>query len=219
MSDRLLDSEQIMQLRREYAKHDLDEKNIAKDPIVQFEKWFKSAVDERLTDANAMTLSTVGENGRPSSRIVLLKDFNTDGFVFFTNYESLKGKEIAVNPFVSLNFYWSAFERQVRIDGKAERISQKDSEEYFHSRPFDSQIGALASHQSEEIPDREYLERIFNELKEKYRNSVVPKPESWGGYRVLPDRFEFWQGRTSRLHDRIVYIREGAKWKIKRIAP
>ncbi len=219
MADRLLDSEQIMQLRREYAKRGLDEKELEQDPVKQFEKWFKAAVDEGLTDPNAMTLSTVSGNGKPSGRIVLLKDFDAEGFVFFTNYDSQKGQEIARNSFVSMVFYWSAMERQVRIEGKAQKISEKDSEEYFHSRPFESQIGALASKQSKEIPNREYLEKLFNDLKELYEGSIVPKPESWGGYRVEPDRFEFWQGRTGRLHDRIVYNLEGNHWKMSRLSP
>ncbi len=172
-----------------------------------------------LTDPNAMTLSTVNGNGRPSGRIVLLKDFDTEGFVFFTNYDSQKGQEITRNPNVSMVFYWSAMERQVRIEGKAQKISEKDSEDYFHSRPFESQIGALASHQSKEIPGREYLEKLFNDLKKQYEGSVVPKPERWGGYRVQPDRYEFWQGRTGRLHDRIVYKLEDGHWKMSRLSP
>lgn len=219
MTKRSLDSEHIMQMRREYTRWGLRENDMFEDPIQQFEKWFKTAIDEGFTDPNAMVLATVNSDNRPSARIVLLKDFDAHGFVFYTNYDSRKGMELADNPYTASVFYWAELERQVRIEGRVVKVSQKESEEYFHSRPFDSQIGAWASHQSQEIDSREELEKRYDELNQAYENKEVPLPDFWGGYRIIPDQIEFWQGRTKRLHDRIVYYHKKEGWEMKRLAP
>lgn len=219
MTNRSIDSEHIMQIRREYTRAGLLEKDMSDDPIQQFDKWFKIAVEEKFTDPNAMTLATANAQNRPSARIVLLKDFDSRGFVFYTNYGSRKGSDIEENPYVAAVFYWAELERQVRIEGSVKKVSIKESEEYFHSRPFDSQIGAWASHQSEEISGREELEMRYKELNEAYYNKEVPLPEFWGGYRIVPDQIEFWQGRPRRLHDRVVYFKKDDKWEMIRLAP
>jgi len=214
-----MNKEQLQKLREDYSKHSLDESDVNSDPIIQFESWMKEAMNAEVPEPNAMTLSTVDANNKPHSRVVLLKGIEEGDFVFYTNWQSEKGSEIEQNPNTALCFLWLELERQVRIEGIAEKLSQEESEEYFKKRPYKSQIGALASNQSSVVPNREFLEKRFEELEEKYTEGDVPKPESWGGYRVKPEVLEFWQGRRSRLHDRIKYEKVGNKWDIKRLSP
>ncbi len=210
----------IADLRNNYASASLDVKDVDKNPIVQFEKWFGEALKAQLPEPNAMTLSTVSAEGRPTARIVLLKGITKNDLLFYTNYESRKGKELARHPFVALTFFWMGLERQVRIEGSVSKLDIKNSTEYFHSRPRESQIGAWASPQSETIPDRSALEKKARDFTEKFAGQEVPLPPHWGGYQVTPDRIEFWQGRPSRLHDRILYTRAtNDNWKISRLAP
>jgi pyridoxamine 5'-phosphate oxidase len=209
-----IENDKIANLRREWSSRKLDETNVNSNPIGQFSEWMQEAIDADLLDVNAMTLATADKNGVPSARIVLLKSIDKKGLVFFTNYESNKGKDLAENPKASVVFFWKELERQVRVTGTVERILKKESEEYFKSRPYESQISAWASNQSSEVKNRK-----FAELKNKYPVKKVPLPDFWGGYRINPDRFEFWQGRPNRLHDRIAYIKERGKWKIVRLAP
>lgn len=210
--------ETIARIRREYSKDKINQKNISNDPIKQFEVWFKKAVDTEFIDPNAMILSTATPDGKPSSRVVLIKQANEKGFYFFTNYESRKGKELAENPNASLLFYWDKLDRQVRIEGRVEKISFEESEEYFKSRPYKSKIGAWASRQSEVLPSRFKLLRKAAELMVKYPKNV-PLPDFWGGYCLVPETIEFWQGRENRLHDRIVYHRTDTGWDFKRLYP
>lgn len=214
-----MNKEKLQRLREDYSKHSLDETDVSSDPIEQFELWMKEAMKAEVPEPNAMTLSTVDINNKPHSRVVLLKGIENDEFVFYTNQQSDKGEEIEQNSNVALCFLWLELERQVRIEGTAEKLSQEESEEYFKIRPYKSQIGALASNQSSVVPNREFLEKRFEELEGKYSEGNVPKPESWGGYRIKPDMLEFWQGRRSRLHDRIKFERVGNKWDIKRLSP
>lgn len=212
--------ETIENLRQEYRSASLSEKDVAADPISQFAKWFAEALDGGLYEPNAMTLATATHDGKPSARILLLKGFDKVGFTFYTNYLSRKGKEIAKNPSASMVFFWAELERQVRIEGTIEKISKEESEKYFQSRPKESQLGAIASQQSQEISGREGLENTWKELAEKYADKDVPKPAYWGGYILKPQIVEFWQGRLGRLHDRIVYKRSDKNtWKIVRLAP
>jgi pyridoxamine 5'-phosphate oxidase len=210
----------IGDLRREYASRALVESEAFDDPLRQFEQWFDEAVRASLIEVNAMTLATASPGGEPSARIVLLKAFDARGFVFFTNYESAKGRDLDANPRASLLFYWAELERQIRITGSVSRVSTAESEDYFHSRPFESQVGAWASDQSRVLPDRATLETRQKELLETHTGREVPLPPHWGGYRVSPERIEFWQGRTSRLHDRLVYTKaQGGTWSRVRLAP
>jgi pyridoxamine 5'-phosphate oxidase len=198
----------------------LDEKLIDPDPIKQFQKWFSDAQNAGLPLPEAMSLATVSVDGNPTSRMVLLKKVDQEGFVFFTNYTSAKGRELEGNPNVALLFFWPQLERQVRVEGHVSKTSIEESSEYFETRPRESQIGAWVSPQSQEISGREELERRQAELEEIYRNRDVPLPEHWGGYRVTPERIEFWKGRIGRLHDRILYERQtDSTWSIKRLAP
>ncbi len=207
-------------LRKEYRKNSLDASTVAGSPIVQFEQWFEEAVKSEVPEPNAMNLATVSPSGRPSSRIVLLKGIENGCFLFFTNYESQKGKELRENPACALTFFWPQLERQVRVEGIAQLSGEESSTSYFESRPRESQIGAWASPQSAVIASREILEERAKEITKRFHGkSVLPKPKQWGGFQVEPFMIEFWQGRESRLHDRIVYTKAGAEWKINRLAP
>ncbi len=215
-----MDQEKIENLRTDYSGTPLLENNTKADPIKQFEKWFEEAREADVPEQNAMTLATATSDGRPSARIVLLKGFSDEGFVFYTNYLSRKGKEIGKNPLGALTFFWPSMERQIRIEGTLEKVSREQSEKYFHSRPKNSQIGAIASPQSQEIDGRDGLEKKWNELEAEYEGKDVPKPSFWGGYILKPRMIEFWQGRPSRLHDRILYKKTDNKnWKKVRLAP
>jgi pyridoxamine 5'-phosphate oxidase len=215
-----MNQENLQNMREDYTAAALSENSVKADPIKQFGVWFDEALAVEVPERNAMTLATATHDGRPSARIVLLKGYNENGFVFYTNYLSRKGKEINKNPLGALTFFWPSMERQVRIEGVIEKISKEESDKYFHSRPKDSQIGAVASPQSQEIPDRESLEKKWAELAAQYEDKEVPKPSFWGGYVLKPRLIEFWQGRPSRLHDRIVYKKTDNKsWKKVRLAP
>lgn len=208
-------------LRKSYEKDSLNEGNVHSDPMELFESWFSDAVDHPgVEEANAMSLATVGTDGFPKTRIVLLKQFSYEGFQFFTNYESEKGRSIAANPGVCLSFFWPALERQIIITGEAQPISAEESDRYFHSRPRGSRLGAVASDQSSVIPSREYLETKISELETHYEGEEIPRPAHWGGYQVAPREFEFWQGRMNRLHDRIRYrTNQESQWIIERLSP
>ena len=206
--------------RKSYEKGELLENDLPKDPLELFQSWFHLADDSAsVEEANAMSISTVGKDLSPKTRVVLLKSYSREGFIFFTNYESRKGKDLKENPKCCLSFFWPSLEKQVIIQGEASRLSQEESKEYFHSRPRGSQLGAKASDQSSVIPSRDYLEEKLSQLEEEYKDQEVPKPEHWGGYLVKPSIFEFWQGRQSRLHDRIQFSKVENEWKIERLAP
>ncbi len=209
----------LQAIRREYLTGGLHREQLLSDPIAQFSRWMEQAIAMDLGDPTAMVLATADASGQPSQRIVLLKDVDERGFVFYTNYASQKAREIAVNAAVSLHFPWHAVERQVIVAGHAEKVSIEQSLAYFQSRPRDSQLAAWASAQSRPLQDREELMRTYHELEQRYADSTIPRPEDWGGYRVIPQRVEFWQGGTRRLHDRFVYIRQPQGWKIERLAP
>jgi pyridoxamine 5'-phosphate oxidase len=208
----------LANLRRDYASESLSERDVHPDPVKQFEKWFEQALRAGMIEPNAMTLATSTPDGRPSARMVLLKGVDANGFVFFTDYRSRKGAELSANPHVSLCFWWDALQRQVRVTGAAARVSREESEAYFRTRPHGSRIGAWASHQSAPLESRAPLEREVERLKVAYPDDV-PLPPHWGGYRVTPESIEFWQGRPSRLHDRIVYTAERGQWTIGRLSP
>jgi pyridoxamine 5'-phosphate oxidase len=209
----------IADIRREYMGKPLSKKDVSTNPFEQFNRWFDEALYANLEDPTAMTLATASKDGRVSSRIVLLKGVEENEFVFYTNYNSLKGRQLEENPQGSLTFYWPGLIRQIRIEGRIEKLPGKTSDEYFNSRPRDSQISAMASAQSSEIPDRKSLEEKTEALRKKYEGKKVPRPEFWGGYALKPGRIEFWQGRENRLHDRIEYLREENRWQIRRLAP
>ena len=213
-------SKDLQDYRQSYEKSELLESSISSDPFELFEQWFNETEAEGGSgEVNAMTMSTIGLDGFPKSRVVLLKSYSADGFVFYTNFNSEKGKAIAQNPHVCLSFFWPSTERQVIIKGLVEKVDEKTATKYYHSRPRGSQLGAWASPQSTEIASREVLENNLAEVKEKYEGQQVPKPSHWGGYIVKPVSIEFWQGRQNRLHDRIAYLKEDAKWNSKRLAP
>jgi len=210
----------LADLRKDYSLAGLDEKNLARDPFRQFEKWFEEAGAAKLQEPNAMVLSTTGRDGRPSSRVVLLKGLDGRGFVFYTNYESRKGREMELNPRACLLFPWFALERQVIVEGTVTKVTREESESYFHSRPALSQLAAWASQQSSVVPSRSVLEENLKGLEKKYAGQVVPLPANWGGYRLAPETVEFWQGRRSRLHDRLRYGRaKDGGWTVERLAP
>jgi pyridoxamine 5'-phosphate oxidase len=206
-------------IRKDYRLGELHESDVAADPVEQFRRWFTDAEQAKIPEPTAMTLATADHAGVPSARIVLLKGFDARGFVFYTNRKSHKGRELAANPRASLVFFWQELERQVRISGTVEQLSFEQSEPYFHSRPLASQIGAWVSQQSDVISSREQLEALNSELTRKFAGQTVPMPPHWGGYRVIPTEMEFWQGRSSRLHDRLRYRKAGGGWKIERLAP
>lgn len=211
----------IEQLRKDYSAHTLDIEEVRPDPVEQFQVWFDEALNAEVPEPNAMTLSTATTNGAPSARIVLLKGVKDGNFLFYTNYNSRKGQELRANPRAALTFLWHELQRQVRIEGRVEVLSAEESTRYFQARPKGSQIGAWASPQSTQIESREILEGRVEQLEEDFKGAeVLPRPEHWGGYRVVPHRIEFWQGRSSRLHDRIEYtLSEDGKWSVVRLAP
>ncbi|MFD2936587.1 pyridoxamine 5'-phosphate oxidase [Spirosoma flavum] len=209
----------ISDLRNEYTLNGLDAVDVLPDPIAQFQLWFDAALKANVPEPNAMHISTVTTEGRPDGRIVLLKDVSNTGFVFYTNYESRKGRELTEHPFATLTFFYSELERQIRIEGHVEKVSADESDEYFNSRPRGSQIGAWVSHQSLVIDSRDVMENRQRELEAQFAGQPVPRPPYWGGFRVVPDAVEFWQGRPSRLHDRIRYRKEAENWLIERLSP
>lgn len=213
------DFQSLNKLRKEYFLKELTESGVSSNPFDQFEIWFKEILKSDLKEPNAMIVATSTKDGIPSVRTVLLKEFDESGFVFYTNYKSEKGKELLENPNAALLFYWGFLERQIRITGTVEKVSREKSAEYFHSRPRESQIGAWASNQSQIIEGRDYLQNKFREIKSEFEEKEIPLPEYWGGFKVVPEKFEFWQGRESRLHDRICYLKENNTWKIVRLAP
>jgi pyridoxamine 5'-phosphate oxidase len=208
----------IADIRKDYKVASLSESDVAPSPFTQFDNWLKEAIAAQLPEPNAMTLATAATDGRPSTRVVLIKGVDERGPVWFTNYQSRKGRELAGNPFAALQFHWVELERVVRIEGRVEKVSDAESDAYFNSRPLDSRIGAWASPQSETISGRAVLVARAAEYAAKFLLRP-PRPPHWGGYRLLPDRFEFWQGRPSRLHDRIVYRLADGAWRIERLAP
>jgi pyridoxamine 5'-phosphate oxidase len=206
-------------LRREYTRAGLTESDADTDPIAQFRRWFGEALAADLHEPNAMILATATPDGRPSARVVLLKGFDERGFVFYTNYEGRKGAELEGNPYCALVFYWAELERQVRVEGHARRVTEKEADEYFRSRPRGSQLGARVSEQSRPVGGREALEEKLRWLEAEYEGREVPRPQFWGGYRVEPDSIEFWQGRENRLHDRLLYRLSDGKWGRERLQP
>ena len=206
--------------RYEHIGKGLRRSDLNPDPIKQFANWFTTAIETGIRDVNAMSLATAGQDAKPSVRIVLLKSFDEDGFVFFTNYESEKGKQLEANPYAALGFYWIELDRQIRISGKVDKTSRKESQTYFHSRPVGSQLSAWASRQSAVLDGRRVLDARMEEMNERFADKRVPLPPHWGGYRLKPDNMEFWQGRSNRLHDRFRYTRQSdGSWLIERLAP
>ncbi|GAB3642511.1 pyridoxamine 5'-phosphate oxidase [Spirosoma arcticum] len=209
----------ISDLRKEYALNGLDKADVLSDPIAQFQVWFEAALGAGVPEPNAMHVSTITADNRPDGRIVLLKDVSDAGFVFYTNYESRKGRQLTERPFAALTFFYPELERQIRIEGRVEKVSTDESDAYFNSRPRGSQIGAWVSQQSSLVESREVLENRQRELESQFEGQPVPRPPHWGGFRVVPDMLEFWQGRPSRLHDRIRYRKEGQNWVVERLSP
>ena len=211
-----MSSKDLSNHRRNYVKHELTEEKISPNPYEQFGWWFEDVTNAEMVEPNAMVLATASKSGKPSARMVLLKSFDENGFIFYTNYHSRKGKDIEENNQGALLFYWDVLERQVRIEGAIEKVAVHLSDQYFSNRPYESRLSAIVSEQSEEIPNRQILE---DKLEEVRNSGVVQRPEHWGGYVLKASYFEFWQGRASRLHDRIVYVLENGAWRIKRLAP
>lgn len=209
----------LADIRSEYNKGFLSREQLNDDPIVQFKHWLEEAVESNCLNPTALTLATVDARQRPSNRIVLLKEVNQRGFVFFTNYLSKKGEDLEASEYACLNFFWGELERQVRISGKVKKVSDQLSDDYFHSRPRESQIGALVSPQSQVVPDDDALQVKYKELDKAYAGKTIPRPAHWGGYVVVPDDIEFWQGRANRMHDRYRYTKVGQAWCIDRLAP
>jgi pyridoxamine 5'-phosphate oxidase len=206
-------------MRNEYRLNTLSEKEVNKNPFYQFNHWFDDVLNLNLEEPNAVVLATADKLGKPSARVVLFKEVSEGGFIFYTNYNSKKGSDLEANPIASLLFFWQELERQVRIEGMVTKVDVQKSKKYFYSRPRESQIGAWASNQSEVIPDRDILAKSFKKYDEEFRGKDVPLPENWGGYKVVPRYFEFWQGRENRLHDRIAYKKTNSGWKIFRLSP
>lgn len=209
----------INTLRHDFSKQTLSEKDVNPNPILQFEKWFKEAVDAQVNEPNAMTVCTATNDGKPSARILLLRNFNENGFVYYTNYHSRKGKEIAQNPHCALLFFWPELERQVRIEGSIEKQTTEESDVYFNTRPRTGKLGAWSSEQSAVIANREVLDKEYELFSAKFPGEQVPRPPHWGGYVVNPISIEFWQGRPSRMHDRILFTKTNGSWKIERLSP
>ena len=210
----------VADIRKDYTLQGLSEADADPNPFKQFHIWFNQALQAQLPEPNAMTVATVTADGKPRARVVLLKNFDASGFVFYTNYKSHKGQELADNPQAALVFWWAELERQVRIEGRVEKVSEPESDEYFHSRPKSSRLGAWVSNQSQIIESREVLETQLQELTAKYEHQDVPRPPHWGGFRVVPAVIEFWQGRPSRLHDRLQYVRVSeTDWVVERLSP
>jgi pyridoxamine 5'-phosphate oxidase len=213
-------TQNIAAIRKNYSRHALTEDAVLASPFDQFNVWLQESIQAQADEPTALVLSTVNNAGRPSARVVLLKDVSAEGFTFFTNYESRKGQELEQNPFASITFFWPVLERQVRIEGKVVKVDPAISDSYFHSRPKGSQIGAWASPQSKEIESRRVLEEADKKVTAQFADTeLIPRPPHWGGYQLQPDRIEFWQGRPNRLHDRIVYELQAGNWQIKRLAP
>lgn len=207
-------------IRKDYRLQSLLEKDVDANPIIQFRKWWEEVMNSKIEEPNAMTLATATLDGKPSARIVLLKEIKKEGFVFFTNYNSRKGRQLKENPFASIVFLWKELERQVRAEGKIEKISEQESDNYFSIRPHESRIGAWSSPQSQVISNREVLEKSVREFSDKFKSQNIPRPSHWGGYILRPNLIEFWQGRPGRLHDRLQYtLTENENWKIERLAP
>ncbi|MEE4176748.1 MAG: pyridoxamine 5'-phosphate oxidase [Bacteroides sp.] len=209
----------LAHLRQEYAAATFDESVALGHPFSQFSQWFDQALESGIPEPNAMTLATTDQEGKPRARVVLLKTLDETGFVFFTNYDSHKGNQLQVNPYASLVFLWLELQRQVRVEGKVEMVTEEESDTYFALRPRTSQIGAWASPQSQEISGRHYLEKRYQAFEKKFENREVPRPTFWGGFRLIPEHIEFWQGRQNRLHDRLVYEMQDGQWTMKRLAP
>jgi pyridoxamine 5'-phosphate oxidase len=212
-------SAQIAAIRKDYQLAVLDEAHAGSDPLAFFGKWFLEAQNAEVAEVNAMTLATVDVQGKPHARIVLLKGLDEKGFVFYTNYDSAKGNELDANPYAALVFFWQELERQVRIEGTVERVSEEESDTYFSSRPEGSKLGAWSSPQSQVLQDRSLLDKNYHDYEHQFSGKPVPRPPHWGGYRVIPNRIEFWQGRSNRMHDRIVFQRSVSDWSIFRLAP
>jgi len=209
----------LRDIRTNYQKFELNEETVNNDPILQLTAWLNDAIENQKADPTAMVLSTIDREGNPESRVVLLKELKAEGLIFFTNYDSKKGQQITTNPHVSVVFFWPELERQVRIKGKAEKISEEDSESYFLSRPLDSQLGAWASPQSQVIESRQVLDNNYAHFKQHFENQEITKPPHWGGFLIRPAYFEFWQVRSNRLHDRLEYVPAEDSWQIRRLAP
>lgn len=209
----------LTDIRKEYTFGRLDENKVAESPFEQFRVWFDQMLSSRPEEPTVMTVASVDESGQPWQRILLLKHFDDKGFVFYTNYESNKGQQLALNPKASLHFFWMNLERQVQVQGKVEKLGREEAEAYFHSRPRESQIGAWASQQSQPLESRSALETRYAQLVSEYHEKEIPLPDYWGGYRLVPDRIEFWQGGEYRLHDRVEYSRVADDWKVQRLNP
>ena len=209
----------LSKIRNDYRKQQLNKASVAETPIIQLEKWLQEAQEANCNEYTAMTVATITASGQPTLRIVLLKYIEDDGLVFFTNYKSRKGLSLEVNPRIAAHFFWPELERQIKIEGVVVKTSEEISDKYFQSRPFESQISAIISNQSQEVPNREYLESLREQEIERHLNDVPERPKHWGGYKIKPNRIEFWQGGSYRLHDRILYKKDGDSWKISRLAP
>jgi pyridoxamine 5'-phosphate oxidase len=215
----MVSSDDLARVRKEYSRHSLDELDVDLNPFAQFHLWFQEAIKAELPEPNAMVLATATLEGKPSARVVLLKGFDERGLVFFTNYEGRKSVELAENPHAAVLFFWGELERQVRIEGTVERTSKQESEDYFRTRPLESRLGTWASRQSTVIPSRSFLEQKMLDLKHHFGNQEIPLPPFWGGFRLQPQAFEFWQGRENRLHDRVRYLLQAGVWRIERLSP